>query len=260
MKAGTVPGAALHEGFPLYGTPRSLLSTFSLSSVPVGLAERAVEDFIAATRSRVSRGTRMAEVESMQLTVAEASARVEAAVAMVEATCARGYAALVAGEEVTTELVAWSKRNSAYATRLALEAVSAIFHAAGASALRRDHPLQALFCDVTAGAAHLSLSWSRNARPYGQSRLGYPLDFGELRRARDISPTAGGWRCRRPRGKRRKLRPDHVGRHRLAAGRGGEAAIGAGDDAAAIAHRRRPPRRCGWPRPRGARRNWWWNR
>jgi alkylation response protein AidB-like acyl-CoA dehydrogenase len=180
MKAGTAPGAALHKGFPLYGTPRSLLSTFSLSSVPVGLAERAVEDFIAATRSRVSRGTRMAEVESMQLTVAEASARVEAAVAMVEATCARGYAALVAGEEITTELVAWSKRNSAYATRLALEAVSAIFHAAGASALRRDHPLQALFCDVTAGAAHLSLSWSRNARPYGQSRLGFPLDFGDL--------------------------------------------------------------------------------
>jgi 3-hydroxy-9,10-secoandrosta-1,3,5(10)-triene-9,17-dione monooxygenase len=180
MKAGTAPGAALHQGYPLYGAPRSLFSTFSLSSVPVGLAERAVEEFVAATRSRVSRGTRMAEVESMQVTVAEASARVEAAVAMVEATCARGHAAITAGETITTELVAWSKRNSAYATRLALEAVNAIFHVAGAGALRHDHPLQALFCDVNAGAAHLSLTWSRNARPYGQSRLGFPLDFEML--------------------------------------------------------------------------------
>lgn len=180
MKAGTAPGAALHKGYPLYRAPRSLFSTFSLSSVPVGLAERAVEEFVAATRERVSRGTRMAEVESMQVTLAEASAKVEAAVAMVETTCARGYAAMMGQEAITTELAAWSKRNSAYATRLALEAVSSIFNVAGAGALRLDHPLQALFCDVNAGAAHLSLTFSRNVRPYGQSRLGFPLDFAEL--------------------------------------------------------------------------------
>ncbi|MCC6778056.1 MAG: hypothetical protein IT537_15700 [Hyphomicrobiales bacterium] len=180
MKAGTAPGAALHRGYPLYAAPRSLFSTFSLSSVPVGLAERAVEEFVAATRERVSRGTRMAEVESMQVTLAEASAKVEAAVAMVETTCARGYAAMMGAEAMTTELAAWSKRNSAYATRLALEAVSSIFNVAGAGALRLDHPLQALFCDVNAGAAHLSLTFSRNVRPYGQSRLGFPLEFAEL--------------------------------------------------------------------------------
>jgi alkylation response protein AidB-like acyl-CoA dehydrogenase len=180
MKTGKVPGAALHPGYPLYGAPRSLFSTYSLSCVPVGLAERAVKEFVGLTRDRMSRGTRVAELESMQLTVAEATARAETAAMLVETTCERNHAALVAGEDLTMERVAWSKRNSAYATRLALEAVSAIFHAAGTSALSCDHPLQALYCDTTAGAAHLALTWNRNARPYGQSRLGIPIDFDVL--------------------------------------------------------------------------------
>ena len=180
MKSGKVPGAALHPGYPLYGAPRSLFSTFSLASVPVGLAERAVEDFVSLTRERLSRGTRVAELETMQLTVAEAAARAETAAMLVENTCARNHAALVAGEDLTMERVAWSKRNSAHATRLALEAVTMLFHAAGTSALSCDHPLHALYCDTTAGAAHLALTWNRNARPYGQSRLGIPIDFDVL--------------------------------------------------------------------------------
>jgi alkylation response protein AidB-like acyl-CoA dehydrogenase len=180
MKAGTAPGAALHRGFPLYGAPRSLFSVFSLSSVVVGLAERAVTDFVAHTRERMSRGTRMAELESVQLTMAGASARAETAVLVVESTCARNVAMLAAGEEITTEHVAWTRRNSAYAAQLAHDAVSALFHASGASAIYRDHPLQATFRDATAGVAHHALTWDRSARPYGQSRLGIPIDFDVL--------------------------------------------------------------------------------
>ena len=46
LKTGTAPGAEVHPGNPLYRTPRNLLALFSLSSVIVGLAERAVAEFV----------------------------------------------------------------------------------------------------------------------------------------------------------------------------------------------------------------------
>jgi alkylation response protein AidB-like acyl-CoA dehydrogenase len=58
LKTGTGPGAAVHRDNALYRTPRSLLASFSLSSVNVGLAERAVAEFTDITRNRQSRGVR----------------------------------------------------------------------------------------------------------------------------------------------------------------------------------------------------------
>src|SRR4029079_7889697 len=86
LKTGTGPGAAVHRDNPLYRTPRSLLASFSLSSVNVGLAERAVEEFTAFTRERRSRGLRVADLESSQLAVAEAAAQAETAAMVVEQT------------------------------------------------------------------------------------------------------------------------------------------------------------------------------
>ena len=65
-------------GNPLYRTPRNLLALFSLSSVNVGLAERAVAEFVAIhPRARQSRGSRVADLEAMQIDGVEASAQAE---------------------------------------------------------------------------------------------------------------------------------------------------------------------------------------
>ena len=70
LKAGTTPGAKVHPGNPMFRTPRSMVSSFSLSSVNVGLAERAVEAFAAISRERRSRGQRVADFEAVQIAVA----------------------------------------------------------------------------------------------------------------------------------------------------------------------------------------------
>lgn len=180
LKAGTAPGAAVHSGNPLCRTPRNLMALFSLCSPLVGLAERAVGEFVAITRERRSRGLRVADLEAVQLMVAEASAQAEAAALVGENTIDRNTGMVEAGQAITAEHLAWSRRNASYATQLAHSAVKTIFEAAGGTALYASNPLQEIFRDVTAGAAHLSLSWHRSAPYYGQIRLGLPVDFDTL--------------------------------------------------------------------------------
>lgn len=180
LKTGTAPGAQVHRDNPLYRTPRSLVASFSLSSVVVGLAERAVEEFTSIARERRSRGLRVADFEYIQLTVAEAAAQVESAVLLVETTIERNVALMASGQPVEAEHLAWTRRNSAYATKLSHSAVKGIFEAAGGTALYASNPLQDIFRDATAGASHLSLTWQRAAPPYGQLKLGQSVDYDTI--------------------------------------------------------------------------------
>ena len=75
---------------------------------------------------------------------------------------------------------AWTRRNSAYATKLAHSAVKLIFDVAGGTALYASNPLQEIFRDATAGASHLSLTWQRAAPPYGQIKLGQSVDYNSI--------------------------------------------------------------------------------
>jgi len=180
LKTGTAPGASVHKDNPMYRMPRNMVALFSLSTVNVGLAERAVAEFVGFTRERQSRGVRVANLEAMQLMVAEASAQVETAALIGDHTLDRALTLVESRQDITAEDVAWSRRNASYSTQLAHSAVKLIFEAAGGSALYDKHPLQEIFRDAMAASAHLSLTWHRAAPPYGQIRLGMPVAFDSL--------------------------------------------------------------------------------
>jgi alkylation response protein AidB-like acyl-CoA dehydrogenase len=180
LKTGAAPGAAVHADNPLYRTPRNMLALFSLSTVNVGLAERAVAEFVEFTRARQSRGVRVAGLEAMQLMVAEASAQADTAALIGEHTIDRATSMVEARQTITADDVAWSRRNASYSTQLAQSAVRLIFEAAGGAALYAGNPLQEIFRDTMAASAHLSLTWHRAAPPYGQLRLGLPVEFDTL--------------------------------------------------------------------------------
>ena len=136
LKTGTAPGAAVHPDNPLYRTPRNLLALFSLSSVVVGLAERAVERIRRLSPASGGRAAcASADLEAMQLMVAEAAAQAETAALVGEHTIDRNAEMVESRQEITAEQVAWSRRNASYATQLAHSAVKLIFEAAGGTAL-----------------------------------------------------------------------------------------------------------------------------
>ena len=122
----------------------------------------------------------MADLEAVQLMVAEAAAQAEAAALIGEHTIERNTSMVEGSQKIDAEQVAWSRRNASYSTQLAHSAVKLIFEAAGGTALYATNPLQEIFRDITAASAHLSLSWHRAAPYYGQIRLGLPVDFDTL--------------------------------------------------------------------------------
>jgi len=180
LKRGTAPGAAVHANNPMFRMPRNCLALFSLSSVVVGLAERAVAELVDYTRERRSRGLRVADFESQQIMVAEAAVQAETAALIGERSIERNMRLAEDDAEFTAEQVAWTRRNASYSAQLALSAVRLILEAAGGTALYTSNPLQEIFRDATAGAAHLSLTWHRSAPYYGQVRLGLPVDFDAI--------------------------------------------------------------------------------
>ena len=114
------------------------------------MAERAVAEFAEFTRERRSRGVRVADMEAVQLMVAEAAAQAETAALIGEHTIDRNIALVESRQEIKAEHVAWTRRNSSYSAQLAHSAVKLIFEAAGGTALYASNPLQEIFRDVTA--------------------------------------------------------------------------------------------------------------
>jgi alkylation response protein AidB-like acyl-CoA dehydrogenase len=175
LRNATAPGRAFNPE-TLCKAPRPLFGSFTLAAVLVGLADRAVQLFVERTVGRVSRGVRVATLDSTQLNVAEASAEAETACLIVAVTCERNTQKVAAGEEITLDDLALARRNAVYAAKLAIRAVERAFHASGSHAIFDDDPMQSVFCDANAAASHLFLNWELGARPYGQAKLGVPVD------------------------------------------------------------------------------------
>ena len=55
-----------------------------------------------------------------------------------------------------------------------------IYQPTGGNALYASNPLQEIFRDATAGAAHVSINWHRSAPYYGQIRLGQTVDIDAM--------------------------------------------------------------------------------
>jgi alkylation response protein AidB-like acyl-CoA dehydrogenase len=168
---GRTPGAQVNKA-PVYRMPQRGVAQMALASVPVGAAEGAVEDFAQAMRSKVVRGQRMADSESLQLRLAESAAEVEAARRLILGTAREIMAKLSSGALTDEQDMALASRNAGYGVKLAQRAVTRLFEASGGSGMFLDNQLQRTFRDVHAAAGHLGISWDRNAVMYSRERLG----------------------------------------------------------------------------------------
>jgi alkylation response protein AidB-like acyl-CoA dehydrogenase len=81
-------------------------------------------------------------------------------------------AKLRAGEDITIADRIHARRDQAYATKLALEAVEALNAATGGAGLQLNNPIQRAWRDVNAVARHVSLNWDAVGTMYGQHAFG----------------------------------------------------------------------------------------
>ncbi len=176
-RAGRTAGTAHHDN-PLYRLPLLVLGASMLASTAVGAAKGALADYLDMTTGRTTRGAlaggglRMAEFATGQLRFAEAAAAAEAAELILTTNIKNAMAKLREGGEITVGERIRVRRDQAYATRLALQAVEALNASTGGAGLQLSNPIQRAWRDVNAVARHVSLNWDAVGTMYGQHALG----------------------------------------------------------------------------------------
>jgi alkylation response protein AidB-like acyl-CoA dehydrogenase len=176
-RAGTTPGGRYHKN-PLYKMPLLINGASMLASTAVGAARGALDAYLELTGGRTTRGALaggqlpMTGFATIQLRYAEAAASVEAAELILLNDMRSMTAKLLAGGEITVADRIRCRRNQAYVTRLAVQAVEALNASTGGYGLLLSNPVQRAWHDANAVARHVSLNWDAVGTMYGQHAFG----------------------------------------------------------------------------------------
>jgi len=167
------PGARVNPA-PLYRIPIAALGSHCLVGAGIGNAQAAVEQTVEAVRERSTSYTaaRMRDFQAVQLRVARAAAMVDAARLVARADCVEAERIAAEGRAPTIEEKLRFKRNVAYAMELCTGAVDLLHALAGANGIYDRYPIQRLFRDQHALAAHIGFSWDAQAAPWGLVVMG----------------------------------------------------------------------------------------
>ncbi len=175
--AGDAPGAQVNAN-PLYRIPFMACVPVCLVAPVLGMANGALDLYLDATSTRTTRGAvagannRMAEFATIQVRVTEASASIDAARAILMRDIVETQRLADAGHTIAPELRLRNRRTHAFATKLLVQAVDALFYGSGGNALALELPLQRFWRDIHAAGVHISLNWEAVATMCGQHMLG----------------------------------------------------------------------------------------
>jgi alkylation response protein AidB-like acyl-CoA dehydrogenase len=176
-RAGTTPGAKYHRN-PLYKMPLLIHGASMLASTAVGAARGALDAYLAMTTARTTRGALaggqlpMTGFATIQLRYAEAAANIEAAELVLLTDMRAMTQKLHAGEPITIADRIRCRRDQAFVTKLAVQAVEALNASTGGYGLHLSNPVQRAWRDCNAVARHVSLNWDAVGTMYGQHAFG----------------------------------------------------------------------------------------
>src|SRR6202043_241839 len=136
LDGGPTPGSAVNPN-ALYALPVFSLFPYVLSGVALGNAQACLDDYIGVARYRASTYNRakLGDLQSTQIKIAEASAKIDAARLIMRATCMNAMTEARGGHIPDMAAKTKSRRDGAYAVNLCTEAVSLLFAASGARGL-----------------------------------------------------------------------------------------------------------------------------
>ena len=164
---------------PVYRLPVMQGLASMLAGTVLGMAERGIERFIDYTKTRkdVYYGGRKAASAGIQRRIAEASAELAAARALVERICDEFDAAMIEDRPpLDVKLRARLRRDAAFAVELSRRAVDRVFAASGAHAIYDRSDLQRLHRDIHTATHHQIADFDTAAELW--ARLALDLEPG----------------------------------------------------------------------------------
>src|SRR4030088_1362440 len=177
VSGGATPGSTLNPG-PPYALPVFALFPFVLSGAALGNAQACLDDYVEIARHRASTYNRakLGDLQTTQIKVAEASAKIDAARLIMRRTCIDAMEDARRGDVPNLAEKTRYRRDGAYAVNLCTEAVSLLFSASGARGLYTTGALQRQFRDAHAINAHIAFSFDAAGTNYGRVALDLPSE------------------------------------------------------------------------------------
>jgi 3-hydroxy-9,10-secoandrosta-1,3,5(10)-triene-9,17-dione monooxygenase len=172
-KGGPTPGSAVNPG-PLYQLPVFALFPYMLSGVALGIAEGLIDDYRPGA-GRMT-GARVAEIQSTQVRLGEATAYARASRLMQLHNCEEAEKLIAAGRVPEGKVKARYRLEGAYAVEWAVRAVDVMFGLYGASGLYESGHAPRAFRDAHAVKQHFSFNTDIASTTYGRVALGLASD------------------------------------------------------------------------------------
>jgi 3-hydroxy-9,10-secoandrosta-1,3,5(10)-triene-9,17-dione monooxygenase len=172
-KGGPTPGSAVNPG-PLYQLPVFALFPYMLSGVALGIAEGLIEEYKPGA-GRMT-GARVAEIQSTQIRLSEATAYARASRLVQLSNCEEAERLIASGSVPEGKVKARYRLEGAYAVEWALRAVDVMFGLYGASGLYESGHVPRAFRDAHAVKQHFSFNTDIAGTTYGRVALGLASD------------------------------------------------------------------------------------
>jgi 3-hydroxy-9,10-secoandrosta-1,3,5(10)-triene-9,17-dione monooxygenase len=159
---------------PLYKLPFASVFSCSIAVPVIGMASGAYEAYVSWTRERVraSTGGKAVDDSFNQLRIAEAAAKIDAAVLQIERNISEELDLATAGEKIPMPLRVRVRRDQVNATGSAIQSVDRLFESAGGRALKAGTPIQRFWRDAHAGRVHAINDPEKALVMFGQFELG----------------------------------------------------------------------------------------
>src|SRR5262249_50449880 len=177
LAGGPTPGSAVNPN-ALYALPAFSLFPYVLSGVATGNALACLDDYVEVARHRASTYNRakLGDLQSTQIKIADASAKIDAARLIMRSACIEAMNAARHSEIPDMATKTRYRRDGAFSVNLCTGAVSELFAASGARGLLMSGVLQRQFRDAHAINSHLAFSFDAAGTNYGRVALGLPSE------------------------------------------------------------------------------------
>ncbi|MEK9660687.1 MAG: ATP-binding cassette domain-containing protein [Alphaproteobacteria bacterium] len=172
MANGGAEARGSSESRPLYRLGHVSAVPFVFVSVALGIAESLLAIMTEQIANRNSMGRNLAELQSMQLHIAECAVEVDCARLLMTRDTAEAMAAMRENRPLTMLKRVRNRRDMAYAARLCKSAGNRLHDMAGASGIFDNNITQQKFRDLQAATRHIGLSWDIAGTNCGEVMFG----------------------------------------------------------------------------------------
>jgi indole-3-acetate monooxygenase len=150
-------GAPLLETGPLYQIPRTLLFASGDASVALGVARAALTTFAELAGAKSPRAMRglLRDQPMVHADIGQAEAHLRAVRAFLTEAVRDLWTAVSTTATMSLDQRAALRIAATHAIHLAVQVVDTVYHAAGATSIYEDHPLQRAFQDIHVISQHL---------------------------------------------------------------------------------------------------------